>query len=291
MSQARLVVDARNRLGECALWDERRGAFLWTDIQGSTLHRLESDGSVREWTLPERVGSFALCEQDGLLLLGLASGLALFDTGSESLTSVAPTDPGHKAGRINDGRCDRQGRFVFGFYNPDETPVGPFFRLDADLRLEQLPLPPAGVANSIAFSPDGATMYYADSPARTIWRVAYGADGRLGEPQVFVRLPPGPGSPDGSCVDAEGGLWNAQWDGSCLVRYDAGGAETERIALPVSRPTCPAFGGPALDTLYVTSARGGLDREALREQPQAGGVFASRTRWRGLPEMRFRCAR
>lgn len=291
MTSARLVVDSRNRLGECALWCERRGALYWTDIEGNTVSCLRPDGSVREWTLPERVGSFALCEQEGLLLLGLASGVALFDTDSESMSAMAPVDSGHRAGRINDGRCDRQGRFVFGFYNPEETAVGPFYRVDADLRLEQLPLPPAGVANSIAFSPDGATMYYTDSPARIIWRVAYGADGRLGEPQEFVRIPADAGMPDGSCVDAEGGLWNAQWDGGCVVRYDASGAESARIALPVMRPTCPAFGGAGLDVLYVTSARGGLDREALRLQPDAGGVFALQPGWRGLPEVRFRHAR
>jgi L-arabinonolactonase len=152
-------------------------------------------------------------------------------------------------------------------------------------------LPPAGVGNSIAFSPDGATMYYTDSPTRTIWQLDYGADGSIGNPRVFARLDPQEGFADGSCIDAEGGLWNAQWEGRCLVRYAPNGSVSARIALPVSRPTCPAFGGPALDTLYVTSARGGLDRTRLRDEPAAGGVFALQTGWRGLPESRFALAR
>lgn len=288
MSEARLVVDSQDRLGECALWCERTGAFWWTDIEGSEIYRLASDGKVQAWPLPERVGSFAFVEgSETQLLLGLASGIAVFDTEIESLSLVIPVEGDEATTRINDGRCDRQGRFVFGMYNPKEAPIGGFYRVHPDLRVERLPLPPAGVGNSICFSPDGGTMYYSDSPARTIWRVAYAADGRVGAPQVFVRLGDGEGFADGSCIDAGGGLWNAQWEGRCVVRYDSIGQESARIALPVSRPTCPAFGGPALDLLFVTSARGGLGKERLREEPQAGGVFALAPGCRGLPESRF----
>jgi L-arabinonolactonase len=286
VSEARLVVPARNRLGECALWCERSQSLYWTDIEGSKISCLRADGTVREWMLPDRVGSFAfVAGSDTQLLLGLASGIALFDTGSEELSPVAPVEPEQPTTRINDGRCDRQGRFVFGMYNPAEAAIGGIYRVHGDLRVERLPLPATAVANSIAFSPSGATMYYTDSPARTIWRLDYGTD--LGEPEVFVRLSTEEGYADGSCVDADGGLWNAQWEGSCVVRYDPAGVETARLALPVSRPTCPAFGGADLSMLFVTSARGGLDKEALRREPEAGGLFALQTAWRGLPESRF----
>jgi len=287
----RLVVDARDRLGECALWCEYSGSLYWTDIEGATLACLRPDGSVRKWTLPERVGSFALCEADGQLLLGLASGIALFDTVSEALSPIVPVETDQPTTRINDGRCDRQGRFVFGMFNPAEAPIGHFYRVHADLRIERLPLPPAAVGNSIAFGPDGATMYYTDSPTRTIWQLDYGADGRVGAPRPFVRLGAHEGFADGSCIDADGGLWNAQWEGRCIVRYAPDGSETARIGLPVSRPTCPAFGGAALDILYLTSARGGLARTRLRDEPAAGGVFALQPGWRGLPESRFAPAR
>ncbi|MEO5672392.1 MAG: SMP-30/gluconolactonase/LRE family protein [Ramlibacter sp.] len=102
-----------------------------------------------------------------------------------------------------------------------------------------------------------------------------------------MQLRPNEGYPDGSAVDADGGLWNAQWDGGCVVRYDGDGVETARIGLPVSRPTCPAFGGQDLGRLFVSSARIGLDDEALRAQPMAGGVFALAPGPRGLPEHRF----
>jgi len=284
----RLLVDARDRLGECALWCERTATFWWTDIEGSKICRLDADGQQREWTLPERVGSFAFCEgSTGKLLLGLASGIAVFDTEHESLSLVNPVEADQPATRINDGRCDRQGRFVFGMFNSAEQAIGGFYRVHPDLRVERLPLPAAAVGNSICFSPDGATLYYTDSPTRTIWSLDYHADGGIGSPREFVRLGPDEGYADGSCIDADGGLWNAQWEGRCVVRYDATGAETARIRLPVSRPTCPAFGGPALDRLYVTTARGGLSEDRLRDEPEAGGVFALEPGWRGLPESRF----
>lgn len=292
MTDVRLAVASRDRLGECALWCEQHGAFWWTDIEGSKICRLAADGQVREWHLPERVGSFAFCAGSATqLLLGLASGIAVFDTADETLSLVVPVEADQPATRINDGRCDRQGRFVFGMYNPKEEAIGGFWRVHPDLSVERLPLPAAGVGNSICFSPDGGTMYYTDSPARTIWSLDYHADGRLGAPRVFAQLRADEGFADGSCVDAQGGLWNAQWEGRCLVRYDPSGAETARIALPVSRPTCPAFGGAALDVLYVTSARGGLSKERLREEPEAGSVFTLEPGWRGLPESRFVLAR
>ncbi|WP_227494145.1 SMP-30/gluconolactonase/LRE family protein [Ramlibacter pallidus] len=286
---AALRVDARATLGECPLWCERSASLWWTDIQSCTLSRWRpADGSLRHWTLPDRVGSFAFCAGDDRLLLGLATGIALFHPETQALSPIVPLDaPPAEGLRINDGRCDREGRFVFGMFNTAEAPVGHFYRVHGDLRIERLPLPPAGVANSIAFSPDGRTMYYADSPTRTIFRADYAADGRVGAPRVFVTLAASEGYPDGSTVDANGGLWNAQWEGGCVVRYDSEGRETARIALPATRPTCPAFGGTTLDTLYVTSARIGLRPEALAQQPAAGGVLEMQPGWHGLPESRF----
>ena len=291
-ASARLLVDSQDQLGECPLWCERTQALWWTDIDGPTLHRWQAaDGARRQWTLPDRVGSFAFCDDGAHLLLGLPSGVALFDPETGTPSAIVPLPPGQpdaRGLRINDGRCDRQGRFVFGMFNNREEPIGLFYRVHANMWVERLPLPPVGVANSIAFSPDGGTMYYADSPARTIWRVAYGADGSLGEPVPFVSLGEHEGYPDGSTVDADGGLWNAQWLGHCVVRYDAAGRETARLSVPASNPTCPAFGGPALDQLFITSSRSGLAPEVLQQEPGAGGVFQVGPGVSGLHEVRFR---
>ena len=294
MSAVELLVDARARLGECALWCDRTAALYWTDIEASTLSRWQlAGGNVRHWTLPERLGSFALCEQPSQLLLGLASGIALFDLENGALTPIIPVEPEHPDTRINDGRCDRQGRFVFSMFRqtPGAAPISHCYRVTSDLVIERLPLPQMAVGNSIAFSPDGSRVYFTDSPTRVIQCADYHADGRIGAPRPFVRLPTHGGFPDGSTVDAEGGLWNAQWDGGCMVRYDEQGEETMRIALPTSRPTCAAFGGAALDRLFVTTARIGLGADRLQREPGAGGVFVvAQPGWRGLPESRFATA-
>jgi L-arabinonolactonase len=288
----KLLVDARARLGECVLWCERDEALYWTDIEASTLYRHRpGDGEHQHWKLPERLGSFALCEESGMLLLGLASGVAPFDLATGKLGPIVQVEAEHPATRINDGRCDAQGRFVFGMFQPGPGRVegsGHFYRIGADLMLERLPLPPAVVANSITFSPDGARIYFADSPARTIWCAEYHADGRIGKPREFVRYSKGEGYPDGSAIDAGGGLWNAAWDGGCLTRHDPNGKRTHRIELPAARPTCPAFGGAGFERLYVSTARIGLSEEALAAQPAAGGIFELTVPGvRGLPERRF----
>ena len=118
-------------------------------------------------------------------------------------------------------------------------------------------------------------------------RADYAANGRIGAPKLFKQLAAIEGYPDGSAVDADGGLWNAQWEGGCVVRYDITGVETARFAVPATRPTCVAFGGAALDRLFVSTARIDVDDEALRAQPAAGGVFALVPGRRGLPEHRF----
>ena len=286
-----LVVDAKARLGECALWCDRSHRLWWTDIEGRTVSSAdERGGELKQWTLPDRVGSFALCEQDGVLLLGLASGVCLFDTRSGAMSAVVPVElPGPQT-RINDGRCDAQGRFVFGLFNgaPDKAPICSFFRVDRELRIERLPLPRVCVANSLAFSPDGKRLYFTDSGAREIRCCDYFEDGRVGAPRTFVRIPPWQGYADGAAVDRDGGLWSAQWEGGCVVGYDEAGNEKARVPLPASRVTCPCFGGPSLDRLFATTARVGLDEADLVAQPTAGAIFvASDVGAAGLPEHRF----
>jgi L-arabinonolactonase len=291
---AELLVDAQARLGECVLWCEQTGNLYWTDIEAATLSRWHAaDGSLRHWTLPERVGSFALCQNTHQgatqLLLGLASGVALFNTETQALTPITPVEPDLPTTRINDGRCDAQGRFVFGMFNQaaDEAAIGHFYRVNADLQVERLLLPRVACANSIAFSPEGTTMYFTDSPTRQIWCADYHANGRIGPPRPFVKLADDEGFPDGSTVDAEGGLWNAQWKGNCVVRYSSAGVETDRIPVPATQVTCMAFGGSQLDRLFITSARVGLGAQALRDEPRHGGVFAVQPGRRGRLEHRF----
>jgi L-arabinonolactonase len=286
---ATLVIDAQNKLGEGVTWCARTGRLYWTDIEGARLWRYDPrDGTHQTWAMPERLGCFALCEDENTLVLGLSKRLAFFDLATGELAPIVDVEPGLNT-RVNDGRCDRQGRFVFGTMD-DARPrkrIGGFYRLNRDLTLERLPLPVPAISNSIAFSPDGATMYYCDTPTREIRACDYGADGSVANDRVFVRLADAAGAPDGSTVDADGGLWNAQWGGARLVRYRADGIETMRVNIPTAQPSCVALGGARLDTLYVTSARDELDADALSRDTHAGGVFAVQTGHVGLAEPLF----
>jgi len=289
---AALLLDTKCTLGEGATWCARTGRFYWTDIEGARLWRYDpSDGRSTFWPMPERLATFALCADPHYLLLGLASHLAFFDIATGQTRHIVDVEAGMNT-RVNDGRCDRQGRFVFGTKDEGSPlqAIGGFYRLNHDLSLERLPLPAPAISNSIAFSPDGATMYFCDSPTREIRACDYRAHGGIANDRLFVRLADATGEPDGSTVDRDGGLWNAQWGGRRVVRYGTDGVETDRVEVPTAQPSCVALGGAQLGTLYITSARVGLDAAALAGDLRAGGVFIATPARRGLPEPVFQGA-
>lgn len=276
-------------LGEGVIWDDRARVVWWTDIVGRKLWRLDpASGGAKHWDMPERLASFALCEADGWLLLALESRLAFFQPETGEIAELHAVEKNLPT-RSNDGASDRQGRFVFGtLHEPeqgDKQPVGGFYRLDRALKLERLPLPGVAISNSIAFSPAGDRMYFCDSPTRKILCCDYGDT--LGEPRVFVDLAGIAGEPDGSTVDAEGALWNAQWGMHRVVRYLPDGTQDRIVDMPTSQPTKPAFGGPGLDTLFVSSARDGLSPAQLADDAQAGFLFSQVVGVTGLRESRF----
>jgi L-arabinonolactonase len=290
-----IALDVQNVLGECVLWCERTGRLLWTDIPQSLLYTHEpATGATRSWPMPERLASFALTHDDDRLLLGLASGLAFFNFSSGALERICDVEPELPGTRLNDGRCDRQGRFVFGMFNQNSNPrepVGSFYRLNHDLKLERLPLGNVAIANSICFSPDGATMYYCDSQERMINCCDYDpATGAVSKQRVFADLTGEPGEPDGSTVDADGYLWNASWGASRLTRFTPDGKIERVVELAAPQPTCVAFGGPDFDILYATSARQWLSDAELAQAPHSGGVFKVKPGVSGLPEHRFGAA-
>jgi L-arabinonolactonase len=282
-----IMVDGENQLGECVLWCERSARVLWTDILGAKLYAHDpASGRTSSWAMPQPLASFALTASDDRLLLGLASGLAFFDFSSGALTPICDVEAGMTT-RLNDGRCDRQGRFVFGTFNAAEprAAIGGYYRLGAGLRLERLALPDCAIANSICFSPDGATMYYCNSPDRAIRCCDYDpVSGAISNDRVFVELDGDAGEPDGSCIDADGHLWNAQWGASRVVRYAPDGTVERVIATPALQPSCVAIGGRDMDVLYVTSARVGMGEPA----PHDGALFKlALADVRGLPENRY----
>ena len=270
-----IVVDAGNELGEGVLWSPAHGEVQWTDIFGRRFWaHSPSDSQVRSVPLPDRLGCFAPLVGP-MILAGFAGGLEMFDLEKGTRRLIAAIEQDRPTTRVNDGRLDRRGRLVFGTMDEDPSgarPLGHIWSFGGG-RARVL-ASGVRIANSIAFSPDGRRMYFADTPEKRIRLYDYDLDsGVLSGERVFVTVE-GPGFPDGSTVDAEGCLWNAEWGGGRVVRYRPDGRVDRALALPASQVTCCAFGGARLDRLYVTTARTGLDPSTLAAEPHAGALFA-----------------
>ena len=300
---AELVLDARNATGESPVWRASEQALYWADIPRGVLHRwLAGQLQHTQWQLPQMLACMAAWNGDGQRwVAGLEDGIyeVVAKEGVETaqirpLAAVQHALPGM---RFNDGRCDRQGRFVAGTMFMDMAAaqaVGKVYRLGADElaagAAPDLQLGPLITPNGLAFSPDGQTMYLSDShpSVQTIWTFDY--DTATGTPRnrrVFVNMKPLPGRPDGAAVDADGCYWICGNDAGLVHRFTPDGRLDRSIAVPVKKPAMCAFGGANLDVLYVTSIRpDGVD---LAEQPLAGGVFALQPGVQGLPEPAFLC--
>jgi sugar lactone lactonase YvrE len=282
------VCDAKAVLGEGPYWDVVGQRLFWVDIKQSLIHQFDPDtGTDKQWSTPEVVGSLAV-RQKGGLIVALRSGFYFYDLDLHEATRVAiPTD-NPSGNRFNDGKTDRQGRFWAGSMDDnEEEPTGGLFRLDTNLNCKQL-VDGVTVSNSLCWSPDGRIMYFGDSPRRTVWAWDFEPEtGTVRNRRVLIQFAGDEGVPDGATVDAEGCIWLAHWDGWRVTRYDPKGRVCQVVRFPVQRPTCPMFGGPGLNLIYVTSASINLSNRDLREQPQAGGLFVFEAEVPGLPETPF----
>ena len=281
------ILAVGNTLGEGVCWDPLHQRVWWTDIQERHLYcYAPRGGALSGFELPERLGSFAFVEGSERLIAAFESGFALYDPHSSAIEWIARPSHGAANVRFNDGRIDRQGRFWAGSMTEGPgAPMGKLYCLCG--REARVHLTDIAICNSLSFSPDGAHLYFADTPHRTILRFDLDpGSGTLSNRCVFARTPEG-AYPDGATVDAEGYLWSAEWAAGRVVRYAPDGSLSAQVELPVSQPTCVAFGGRELDLLFVTSARDGLTAAELREQPHAGDVFVYRVNARGLPDRRF----
>lgn len=288
--QIDILAPQRDLLGECPLWDVRSQSLYWIDGRSQLVRRLQpASGAYAEWAAPAHIGSIALCES-GRLLLALEHDFHLLDTATGALTAlgVGVRHPAEQM-RLNDGRTDRAGRFIVGSMTMGRhEPEGELYQLTPEGRVNTLD---GGIqlANATCFSPDGRWLYFADSMERKVRRYPYDpASGTVGASEVLVDTAPYGSAPDGATVDAEGCIWVALVLAGRLARFRPDGTLERSIEFPAdSFITCPCFGGPELDTIYLTSIRnsGNLLRS---EHPDAGAVFVVRgTGVRGIEEARF----
>jgi sugar lactone lactonase YvrE len=267
VSTAELVLDAGARTAEGPVWDTVSGLLRWVDIPAGEVHALDvSSGEDTQFTI-DGPATAVLLRASGGLVLAVRDGFVTCAADGRDCTRLA-TVPVPDGGRMNDAACDPAGRILGGSMHPRARNLAALFQFDERGSVRTL-LEGVGLSNGLDWSPDGRTLYYADTPTGRVDAFDYDpASGALAHRREFVHLERG--RPDGLCVDTDGCVWVALWEGGGVQRFSPRGHLDGTVELPVSRVTSCAFGGAGLDTLYVTTARG---NEADRER-YAGGIFA-----------------
>jgi sugar lactone lactonase YvrE len=295
------VLQCENHLGEGPVWDVEEGRLYWVDGTGRrvgkpSLWRLDPrTGRVDHWSLNHDVGAMAL-RRGGGGVLALDDGFYFFDFDSGKLDLIALVDADQPRTRLNDGKCDRRGRFFAGgMDDKEELKICGLWRLDPDLKVTKAD---GGIicSNGPCWSPDDKIFYFADTFQKEFWAYDYDIKtGTVANRRVFATTHKDPGVADGSTVDEEGFLWNAQVIGGDLVRYAPDGTVERRIGMPVRNITSVIFGGDKLDEIYVTSmarvkhpAVHDLFAKEVKPQFLAGSLFrVTGLGIRGIPEPRF----
>ena len=284
------TIEVANELGEGIVWDSQQQLILWVDIVGYKFFAYDPiSDQMQFWTTPERLASFTTTQEPGKFIAAFESGFAFYSPSKDSVDWIKKIETDNPGTRFNDGRSDRQGRFWAGTMveNSDQaTSSGAMYCLHSDLSvttgITQLEIP-----NSLCWSPDGSIVYHADSPKQTIKKYHYDhANGEFLNEEIFARTEPDC-YPDGSIVDQQGFVWNAQWGGSKVVRYKPNGEVDLELAIPTAQPSCVGFAGADLDLLVVTSAWQGMDEQTKSSDPQAGHLFIYQTPFAGIIDAGF----
>ncbi len=294
--QIEIALDAENGVGEGPFWDDVENVLWWVDISKKRVHRWHpASGAHRHWQLDDFPSAVVPCEKGPRLLLAMRDGIYFMDEATGALELFVAHEPDRPQNRTNEAKCAPDGSFWVGTMqnnlNPDGSPkamtgsTGALYRIRHDGGITR-EVDGVGLANTLAWTDDGQTLLFADTGTGVIRAHEVRDDGRLGTSRVFSdeKLP---GYCDGSAIDADGFLWNCRFAGSAIVRFAPDGAVDRIIQLPVSQPTSCCFAGPDLSTLFVTSARHGIDEAALAKNPAEGAVLAIETGVRGTPSIRF----
>jgi sugar lactone lactonase YvrE len=278
-----------SELGEGALWDERQQLLYWVDITQNKVYAFNpGNKSNLAYDVGQSVGSVVLTEND-LILLGLRSGIGCLNPSTGSVVILVNPERDKPHTRLNDGKCDPQGRFWVGSICEGEPKFdGGLYCLNPDLSVVKK-LSNIQCSNGLVWTSDTQTFYYIDTPTQEIWGFCYdAATASLSEKQVVARIPSELGHPDGMTIDTENHLWVALWNGGRVVRVNPSNGRIElEIPVPARNVTSVAFGGRNLDELFITTAQAGKSYEARQEQPLAGSLFHIKLPYRGFPAKRF----
>lgn len=287
MDTVQPFINLQLELGEGPRWDGLRGFLYWVDIRrGNFIRRNLASGQMEQAYIGMPLGCIGLCVSEKLIM-GTKAGFGLWDLKARTIEMLPGLRIDRMDTRFNDGAVDRAGRFWAGTMTPEGQAV--LYRLDPDGSIHTMDTG-FSTCNGIGWSPDNTRMYFTDSHVHTIYVYDFDfASGAIANRRVFARISqPETAVPDGLTVDAEGCIWSALWNGWRIVRFDPQGQVMRELSVPVQRVTACTFGGPELDTLYITTAWNELTPEQRATQPQAGDLFQFTPGVKGMPESRFR---
>lgn len=285
---AELVLDAKADLGEGPVWDGQTGQLVWVDIMAGRVNLFNpSTGANRFIDVGTPVGA-AAHRASGGLVLAIQDGFAQLDLATGQVTRLCGFPGSAPLIRMNDAKCDPQGRLWAGTLSTDMRPrAGALYRFDPGGQVSTM-LPDVTCSNGTDWSLDGKIMYYVDSMTRRVDSFDFDpVSGAIANRRTFVEIELQGAVPDGLTVDAAGNVWVALWGGACVRCYSAAGELLATVPVPASQSSSCAFGGEDLGDLYITSARGGLSTEQLEKEPVAGGLFRARPGVKGRRANRF----
>lgn len=287
----RRLSDTISDLAEGPTWDHRSRTLYWCDILGKRLIARDwATGTETIRSLPDVIGSFGLTTDPDVLIVALRDRVGLYRLDKETFEPLVAIEETDERTRLNDGKVGPDGAFWVGTMDdrPDRKPIGALYRIDASGGCTRM-VEGVTVSNGLAWSPDGRTLYHADSrPGRIETWDFDPATGAIANRRLFAQMTNDSGRPDGGTVDAQGDYWSAGVSAGVVNRFSPDGTLVETLKMPVPRPTMPCFCGPGLDTLVITSLRPPGDADMLSAYPDSGGLFALTPGVRGLPGHLFK---
>lgn len=278
-----VAIDSIVQVGECPIWDYKYSRLLWIDTQGSLFVYTPKDGKNREIKIGKLVGTVVPYLEDKVVV-ALQDGVYELDLNTEKLTFISNPEGSIPGNKYNDGKCDAQGRLWVGTMDNECTPNKAGFYVVNGKGEGRKVLSEVTISNGVAWSLDGKTMYYQDTPTRKV--SAFDFDGEKGEisnRREVIDIPDGLGTPDGNTIDEEGMLWVANWDAACVTRWNPNTGELlQRIDVPALNVTALAFGGENLDELYITTSSLYMPKKKEQFYPQAGKMFVVKPGVKGV---------
>lgn len=269
------VLDSRSDLAESPWWDAATRQLLWIDLFAGTVNSLDVSTGINQAVRVGQPVGMAVGRSTGGVVVAVRDGVGFVDIQQGTFDLVLGLEGHLPANRANDGYCDAHGRLWVGTMAFEQTPgAGSVYCVHPDLSVE-VAIPETTTSNGIDWSPDGRTMYFADTATGRVDAYDFDIDlGQVGQRRPLIDIPVSEGRPDGLTVDAEGDIWLALWGGGVVRLYDPRGRHKETIAVPAQHATSVAFGGEHLDTLFITTARSVRSPQQAAAQPHAGSLFA-----------------